>query len=73
MTIRFFDYRMHGDTAEERIKNYGKEIYTTTDCEDARRFMRENEKTMRFLVGGGRMINNDPCNMAEIYWEVVTK
>ena len=59
MIIRFKDYRS--------LATYGKEIYTTNDFEDARRYMRENKEEMRFQYGGGKTENGIET---EIYWDV---
>ena len=62
MIIRFNDFRT--------VENYGKEIYTTESPEDARQFMRENERKMRFLVGGGIRKGDEQM---EIYWDVFNR
>lgn len=65
MTIRFRDYRT--------VENYGVEIYRTEDPEDARRYMRENKRKMRFLTGGGKFAGNNRIEYSEIYWDVVSR
>lgn len=61
MIIRFKDFRT--------VKDYGKEIYTTNDPEDARVYMKNNKDAMRFLPGGGKIKDGD---YAEIYWDIIT-
>ena len=62
MTIRFRDYR--------NVEGYGKEVYTTNSPEEARQYMRQNEKRMRFLTGGGITRNGE---LEEIYWDIVSR
>lgn len=61
MTIRFKDFR--------DFNNYGKEIYTTDNPADARKYMELHKSEMRFLMGGGKTRNGEHI---EIYWDVVT-
>ena len=62
MKIRFKDFRS--------AENYGKEIYMTNSLEEARKYMNDHDKEMRFICGGGKKQSGE---YTEIYWDIMNR